>query len=171
MKRLTIFIVLFGLLLNPNSSQAVIEDVQFETVQLEARYKELIAEFRCLVCQNQNLADSNADLAKDLRRKTAEMLRAGSSNAEIRQYMRDRYGDFVTYRPAFDVKTGLLWLAPIVLLLLVSAGVMRHIRRRQSLATRAKPSNDEAQRMAQVQKLLNDSTSITNKGGIPPSND
>lgn len=155
------------LLVTSLSASAVVEDVNFDTPQLEQRYKELIAEFRCLVCQNQNLADSNAELAKDLRRKTAEMLSQGSSNDDIRQYMRDRYGDFISYRPAFNSATALLWLGPFILLFSVVIGLIRNIRRRQNdEALKPAKASDEA-RQVKVRNLLRDAPDLSNTPNKP----
>lgn len=84
----------------------------------EARYQVLIEELRCLVCQNQNIAESNAPLAEDLREQVAEMIKAGRSDAEIKKYLTDRYGDFVLYRPPLKASTWLLWFSPFLLLAL-----------------------------------------------------
>lgn len=84
---------------------------------LEARVLALAAELRCLVCQNQSLADSHADLAVDLKNQVREQLRAGRSEAEVMTYMTERYGDFVRYRPPFKATTLLLWLGPGLLLI------------------------------------------------------
>ena len=84
---------------------------------LESRVQALAAELRCLVCQNQSLADSNADLAIDLKNQVREQLRAGRSDADVMAYMTDRYGDFVRYRPPFKATTLLLWLGPVLLLI------------------------------------------------------
>jgi len=97
---------------------AAVEYRKFSDPQQEQSYKTLIAEIRCLVCQNQTIADSNADLAKDLRRQVYEMLQEGKSQVEIADFMTDRYGDFVLYNPPFKAKTGLLWLGPVVFLLI-----------------------------------------------------
>lgn len=84
----------------------------------QARYERLIREIRCLVCQNEPIADSNAPLAADLRREVRERIEAGSSDAEILSFLTARYGDFVLYRPPFSPRTWLLWLAPGLLLLI-----------------------------------------------------
>ncbi|MCP4878776.1 MAG: cytochrome c-type biogenesis protein CcmH, partial [Gammaproteobacteria bacterium] len=81
--------------------QAAIEAYQFESAQMEADYNKLIDELRCLVCQNQNLSGSDADLARDLRRETYEMLQQGKSPQQVVDFMVARYGDFVLYRPQF----------------------------------------------------------------------
>ena len=93
---------------------AAVEVHEFDDPVQEARYKKLIAELRCLVCQNQNLADSNAELAQDLRNKTYEMVRAGQSDEDIIGYMVQRYGDFVLYRPPLKATTVLLWLKEVL---------------------------------------------------------
>jgi len=88
--------------------QAKIETLKFANEQMEKDYKVLIHELRCLVCQNQNLADSNAELAQDLRRQVIELLEQGSSRDEVVTYMVARYGDFVMYRPPLKTTTYLL---------------------------------------------------------------
>lgn len=96
--------------------------------ELDARTQALAGELRCLVCQNQTLADSHAPLALDLKAKVREQLAAGRSEEEVMAYMTDRYGDFVRYRPPFKASTWLLWLGPAALLaaaLLVFARLMR----------------------------------------------
>ena len=85
---------------------------------LEARMVEITSELRCLVCQNQNIADSDAGLAKDLRNEVFEMMRAGKSDDEIRQFLVDRYGDFVLYDPPFKASTLVLWVGPLVVLII-----------------------------------------------------
>ncbi|MFT5572747.1 MAG: cytochrome c-type biogenesis protein CcmH [Cryomorphaceae bacterium] len=148
-------------------SFAIVEQVVFPNEEMEQRYSDLIAEFRCLVCQNQNLADSNAELAKDLRRKTAELLKAGDSDADIRKYMRDRYGDFVSYRPAFNARTALLWLGPVAVLLFVLLGLVFNIRRRQNdEALRPTRANDEAQRV-KVRNLMREAPQLNSS--TPPT--
>ncbi|MCW8903914.1 cytochrome c-type biogenesis protein [Sedimenticola sp.] len=107
---------LIVLLFIPLFSQAAIEATQFDDPEKEARYKQLVAELRCLVCQNQNLADSNAELAQDMRRKTYELVQSGASSDDVVDYMVKRYGEFVLYRPPFEPLTLLLWLGPFVIL-------------------------------------------------------
>ena len=95
----------------------------------------LAAELRCLVCQNQTIADSNAPLAEDLRNQVREKMRAGASDSEIVDYMVARYGDFVRYRPPFKTTTLLLWIGP---LLLLAAGFLVLLRR----VLRRRPARD-----------------------------
>lgn len=107
--------LLLVLLIVPAVAFSAIESRQFDNPAEEARYFELIDKLRCLVCQNQNLADSNADLARDLRDKTYEMVVDGKSEEEITDFMVSRYGQFVLYEPPFNWHTMLLWLAPALL--------------------------------------------------------
>ncbi len=101
---------------------------------LQARYDRLINELRCLVCQNNSIADSNAGLAADLRREVRSLLLAGKSDAEILSFMTARYGDFVLYRPPFVRRTWALWLAPALLLAFGAVIATRIVRTRAQLA-------------------------------------
>ncbi len=101
-----------------SSGLAVIETYEFADPVHESRYQDMIAQLRCLVCQNQNLADSNAELAKDLRERTFEMINAGASDEDIVDFMIARYGDFVIYKPPFRLRTALLWGGPFAILLI-----------------------------------------------------
>lgn len=99
------------------------------TPEQDARYRALIGELRCLVCQNQSIADSNAPLAADLREQVLAQIQAGRSDAQIHDYLTARYGDFVLYRPPFKERTWLLWVGPFALLLVVALFVSLFIRR------------------------------------------
>ena len=129
---------------------AAVEVHEFDDPVQEARYKKLIAELRCLVCQNQNLADSNAELAQDLRNKTYEMVRAGQSDEDIIGYMVQRYGDFVLYRPPLKATTVLLWLGPFLIMGVGVAVLINVIRRRRRAAVEA----GEDERLARARALL-----------------
>lgn len=148
MKRL-LLLVIIGLWVAP--LQASIEAYQFDSAEMEADYKQLIEELRCLVCQNQNLAGSDADLARDLRRETYEMLQQGKSQQEVVDFMVARYGDFVLYRPQFKSSTYLLWMGPFLLLLFVLYLVVRRLRAAE------KPVEVDAGAMAEAKQLLEDS--------------
>ena len=111
-----------------------IETYTFKDPEQEATYKELIKELRCLVCQNQDIADSNAELAQDLRRQTYEMVTAGKSRDDVADYMVQRYGDFVLYRPPFKMKTLLLWVGPPLFLLLSLLFLVKFLRNRPKKA-------------------------------------
>lgn len=119
---------------------------------LEARLIEITSELRCLVCQNETIAASSADLANDLRREIRVMLRRGDSNEQILKYMTDRYGDFVLYRPPVRATTVLLWAGPFVLLALAVFGAVVVVRRRRVEADNA-PQLTEAQRRKAAQLL------------------
>jgi len=105
------------------------DDDRFADPAQERRAIELSRELRCLVCQNQSIEDSNADLARDLRRIVRERMRAGDSDDQILAYMTARYGDWVLLKPPFNIRTVALWAAPAVLLLLAMSGVWFFYRR------------------------------------------
>ncbi len=98
---------------------------------LEKRVSALAEELRCLVCQNQTLAESNAPLAVDLRNQMREQLSKGASEREVREFMVARYGDFVLYKPPFKASTAALWLGPFALLLAGAVLLVRRVRRRR----------------------------------------
>ena len=124
---------LFLLVLFCYSAQAEIKVYDFKDPVLEQRYQGLTEELRCLVCQNQNIADSHAELAQDLRSKVYEMLMQGQSNEQIIEYMTNRYGDFVLYRPPLKSKTMILWLAPLLAVVLGGFGFWAVLRRRDQV--------------------------------------
>lgn len=109
------------------------EPIQFASPAEQARFQALAAELRCVVCQNQSLADSNAVLAQDLRHEVFDMMREGHSDEEIKHYLVARYGDFVLYRPPVQANTVVLWVAPLVLLAIGAVLVGFNIRRRRTL--------------------------------------
>ena len=117
---------------------------------LEARARSISRELRCLVCQNQSIDDSNADLAHDLRMIVRERLAAGDSDAQVKAYLVARYGDFVLLDPPFETKTLMLWLGPAILLLLGAGGVYALLRRRPAAAPEAPLSEAERQRLAEL---------------------
>ncbi len=107
-----------------------IEVYDFETTEQEALYQQLTKELRCLVCQNQNLADSDAGLAKDLKDQVAEFVMAGQDAETIKQYMIDRYGDFVTYNPPLNASTLFLWFSPFLVLIIGGIVLFINIRKK-----------------------------------------
>ncbi|HEY9398065.1 MAG TPA: cytochrome c-type biogenesis protein [Burkholderiales bacterium] len=113
----------------------------------EVRLGKIAAELRCLVCQNQSIADSHADLAVDLRREIGEQIAAGRSDRQIIDYMVDRYGEFVLYRPPFKITTLLLWLGPALLLIVGVFALRRNLKTRRALVIDA-PLDDEERRRA-----------------------
>ena len=120
--------------------------------KVEARLKAIAEELRCLVCQNQTIADSNAPLALDLRQQTRTMIAAGKTDDEIRTYMVDRYGDFVLYKPPFKATTVVLWVGP-GLLIVIGFTVMFVMLRRRRTAVDASPPPD-ATRRREIEALL-----------------
>ena len=119
--------------------------------QLEAQVQRVASELRCLVCQNQTIADSHAELAQDLREQVRAMLASGKSEAEVRAFMVARYGDFVLYRPPFKATTLLLWVGPFVLLL-AGIWVLRRIaiQRRRVVADTGLSPDEQARLRALV---------------------
>ena len=116
-----------------------------ENPALDARVQRVAEQLRCLVCQNQTIADSNADLAKDLRREVRRMLEEGKSEAEVRAFMVARYGDFVLYRPRLTTSTLLLWVGPFALLALAIWMHRRIVRGRN--ASPAQLSDEDQSRL------------------------
>lgn len=119
----------------------------------EERYEKLLSELRCLVCQNQTVAESSSDLANDLRVEVKEMLERGASDQEILKFMSDRYGDFVLYKPPVKARTYLLWIGPFVLLLGGILLVIMLVRKRAKAVPKNELSDQEKQRL---QSLLDD---------------
>ncbi|MBM3487644.1 MAG: cytochrome c-type biogenesis protein CcmH [Alphaproteobacteria bacterium] len=120
---------------------------------LEARAREIGKTLRCLVCQNQSIDDSDADLARDLRAVVRERLSAGETDRQVVAYVRDRYGDFVLLKPPFQPSTYALWAAPVVLFGLAALTVVVVLRRRRGAADVARLSAEEEARLA---RLLDD---------------
>jgi len=136
MKQCKLLILMMTLILSATvmaQVAPVLEPLIFDTPQQEERFNALTLELRCTVCQNQNLADSDATLAHDLRRKVYDMLMSGKTNDEIKQYMVERYGDFVLYRPPVQSNTYLLWLAPLIMLLAGGFVLRSSIKNRSAL--------------------------------------
>ena len=134
------------------SAQSV-ELRSFKSAEEEARFKALSEELRCLVCQNQSLADSDAELARDLRREVHEMIDAGKSDEQILDFLVARYGDFVLYRPPLNASTLLLWIGPFVVLLGALIALIISVRKRAREESTDADNLDEAKRK-QVRALL-----------------
>ena len=113
---------------------AAIDVYDFDSVQQEAQYRGLIEELRCPKCQNQNLAGSDAPIAQDLKQKTYNMVKEGRSDSEIRAYMQERYGDFISYKPPVRPSTWILWFFPPLLLIMLIVGWFWQSQRRQQIA-------------------------------------
>jgi cytochrome c-type biogenesis protein CcmH len=140
--------VLLPCLLLAGAAPAQQEMVRFEDPQLKERYEDLLTELRCLVCQNQTLADSNADLAQDLREEVERLLREGKSDEAIINFMVDRYGDFVLYRPPLKTTTVILWFAPFVLAGLGAAALVWYLIGRNERKADAKIEKARRERAA-----------------------
>ncbi|MBT2116755.1 cytochrome c-type biogenesis protein CcmH [Dyella sp. LX-66] len=144
--RRVVFALAFALCCGVLSAQAI-DPLPFKDHAEETRFQHLTRELRCLVCQNENLADSNADLARDLRHQVFDLMRQGKSDSEIKQYLVDRYSDFVLYDPPVQGSTLLLWFGPLAILLAGAAVVVVTIRRRsraQAPATASTGANDRS---------------------------
>ena len=131
----------------PNSglAQQPVHDARplmFRDAAEETRFHDLAAQLRCVQCQNQSLADSNAQIAHDLRREVLTLMQQGHDDAQIKQFLVDRYGAFVLYRPPMDARNSLLWFGPAVLLL-GGAGVLVWVVRRRSRQLQPMDNSEE----------------------------
>lgn len=130
------------------SALAVRPDEMLADPKLESRARDLGKELRCLVCQNESIDDSNADLAHDLRLLVRQRLVAGDSDEQVKQYIVARYGKYVLLKPPFDAETYLLWFGPLILLLGAAGTATLYLRRRATIAEAPPLSADETQRLA-----------------------
>lgn len=138
-----------GLLAFASATFGADSPLVFDSVEQEARFTKLMTELRCLVCQNQSLEDSHAPLAQDLRNQAYAMMRDGASDDDIMDYMVDRYGEFVRYRPAFKPLTFLLWFGPLLLLLIAAAVAWRWLGAQQVAEAELSEADD-----ARARRLL-----------------
>jgi cytochrome c-type biogenesis protein CcmH len=120
-----------------------IDPLPFADRAEEKRFQKLVAELRCLQCQNQNLADSDAALAKDMRGRVFSLMRDGKSNDEIKQHMIDRFGEFVVYDPPFNAGNAMLWITPFLALGVGLLFVMRHFGAKRNTPTHTSQSSDD----------------------------
>lgn len=144
------YILVFFLFISATSFAATELMYPFAKPAEQARFMYLIKEFRCLVCQNENLADSNASLAKDLRGQIYQMVQAGKTNQEITHYLVDRYGDYILFKPPVNRLTYLLWFGPFFLLILGFVILVFTIKNRT-----VKPIKINSAQSEQLQQLLN----------------
>ncbi len=146
--------IITGLLLTSliSVTQAGVEVRNFDNPKQERRYHQLVDELRCLVCQNQNLADSNSQLALDLRDKIYEMVKTNQTDQQVIDYMVNRYGEFVLYNPPLDPVTASLWLGPIILLIAGIIMLLFNIKNRE----KSKPVELSDADHERSKKLLND---------------
>jgi cytochrome c-type biogenesis protein CcmH len=142
-------LLLITTLLSVSAVQATLEGFDFSGPVNEQRYKDLVGELRCLVCQNETLLASNAELAQDLRNKVYQLMAQGQTDAQIIDFLVARYGNFVLYNPPVTPSTFILWFGPFVLLLIAALFLYRSIRRRAREAE-AELTEEEQQRIEQV---------------------
>jgi cytochrome c-type biogenesis protein CcmH len=140
------------LLIFTSAGWAAIEAFTFDSPEQEARFKDLSGKLRCLVCQNQSIGDSNAELAQDLRREVYEMIKEGQNDDQIVTFLVDRYGDFVLYQPPVNYTTALLWAGPFLLIVIGLFFMIRFIRTR--VATTDGVSTLSADEQAKLDALL-----------------
>ncbi len=124
--------LLLLIFLMASTASAIDTDKGFDDPVLQARYTRLIAEVRCVTCQNQSIKDSNAFIAADLRREIRRLISEGKTDAEIAGFLVTRYGEFVLYRPRFSGKTMFIWIAPFLLFLFGSVAIVRVVRYRMN---------------------------------------
>jgi len=143
MSRPTAILAMIFLLLGTASA---IEPRQFDTPLQQARYDQLTAELRCLVCAGESIADSNAPLAADMRDQVYDMIMAGKSNAEAKKFLTDRYGDIVLFRPPLVTRTLLLWFGPLLVVMAGAIVLFRSIaaRNRMAVSMDHVPDDDKA---------------------------
>jgi cytochrome c-type biogenesis protein CcmH len=120
-----------------------IDPLPFKDAAEEARFRELAAELRCVLCQNQSLADSNAGIAQDLRKEVFGLMRAGKSDDEIKDFLTERYSEFVLYKPRVEPRTWLIWFGPALVLLAGAVAVVIIVRRRARQAPSTLPPGSE----------------------------
>lgn len=132
---------------------SAVEIREFDDPAKQQRYENLIEELRCLVCQNQSLADSDADLAKDLRDEVYDIIQSGKSEQEAIHFLTDRYGDFVLYRPPVKPMTILLWSGPLLILIAALVFVWRQGKQRRGVA-RLELTDEERQRLDRIKRNL-----------------
>jgi len=159
--KLNLFSILFlilGSLFFSANGQAAIDTFEFDNVQQEKTFHELTKLLRCPKCQNQNIADSNAELAKDLRNKTYELVKKGQTKEQVVDYMVARFGNFVRYDPPITPATIFLWLGPLLFILLGLFVLFRQIKKQPSKATHL-DDLEQQKLQALLQKHTKDSNS------------
>lgn len=165
-KVLVCLLMLFAISMQAN---AAIEAHQFDTDLQRQRYQSFIEEMRCPKCQNQNLAGSDSPISADLRREIYEMIKLGKSDKEIVDFMVDRYGDFILYRPRVTPVTYVLWAAPVALLVVGALVLMMMLRRRRRLVVAQMGQGLTTDEQARLDALLGAHQSNDNNAGEPRS--
>lgn len=151
MKSIKVIFLLLAVLFTGDIA-ARVTTFEFDNAEQQEAYNDLVQELRCLVCQNQNIADSNAELAQDLKRKTYELIVSGKSKSEIADYMTERYGDFVLYRPPVTQATLLLWIGPFIIMFIGLFVLIRIVRSRRK-SSQVEPLTEEQR--SKAEELLN----------------
>jgi cytochrome c-type biogenesis protein CcmH len=165
MRRLLALLALLWLGLAPaHLSSAWAQEAQLSDAKLEQRARDLSKEIRCVVCQSQSVADSDADIAREVRGIIREQIAAGRSDQDIRDYLVARYGDFVLFDPPFKAATYVLWLGPFAVLVIAGMGVFVYFRRRANEPA-ARPAELSAEEQSRVARLLHDGTDGNARGG------
>lgn len=144
----------FSLMIYGSAALAVNPDEILPDPQLESRARQISAELRCMVCQNESIDDSNAELARDLRILVRERLTSGDTDKQVIDFVVDRYGEFVLLKPRFNAQTALLWGFPVLILLIGGVALGFAFRRRSAVAEVQKPLSDSER--AQLSRLLDD---------------
>jgi cytochrome c-type biogenesis protein CcmH len=156
MMRLTKAWFLLGLLLCSTAASALEDELTFASKEQEALYRQLTAELRCPKCQNQNIADSHAVVAVDMRKKTYQLVQQGKTHDDVVDYMKQRYGDFVYYQPPLRASTIWLWLLPV--LLVIGLGAVAWRRTRNQAVAAAPNSGPHPSTDAELQALIDAAT-------------
>jgi len=137
-----LLVTIAGILMFASTALAIDVGQSFDDSELQARYEKIIAEVRCLKCQNQTIKDSNAFLASDLRREIRRLLEEGKTDDEIYDFLVARYGDFALYRPRASGRTLILWIAPMLFLLFGAFALTRIVRRRMAMPIDDDPAKE-----------------------------
>ena len=135
MRRWTVALTTAAVLMLLTTAVEAVDPTQMPTPALQSRYLSLTHELRCMQCQNESIADSPVDLAADLRRQVHDMLIAGKTDDDVRNFMVARYGEFILFRPRMSLRTAWLWLAPGVLILVGAFVAVRIVQQRSALVT------------------------------------
>lgn len=153
-KRLSLLLLGLSLVFSGSAALAVNPDEVLADPQLEKRAREISAELRCMVCQNESIDNSNAELARDLRVLVRERLTSGDSDKQVMDFVVDRYGEFVLLKPRFNAQTALLWGFPVLILLIGGIALAVAFRRRNTAAEVQKPLSEREK--AELSRLLDD---------------
>lgn len=145
------YLIILFVLLSGTVHAGTLEKFKFDDPQQTQDFRDLSSELRCLVCQNESLAGSGAELAQDLRQEVYEMMVDGKSKQEIKDFMVARYGDFILFDPPLKKSTVLLWFGPIILLIIASFMLVRALRKQSE----SKPADLSAEELKKVRELLN----------------